>query len=85
MTSSTFHNCGGQSATQTGGCDNDSVENGCSAGLSVFKILTHSNQFNPKIMQATCKQQITFCLIIVGVELQTQNNTHPPPAGHKIG
>ena len=53
MTSSTFRNCGGQSATRTGGCDNDSVENGCSASSSVFKILTHSDQFNPEVMQAT--------------------------------
>ena len=53
MRSSTFRNCGGQSATRTGGCDNDSIGNGYSAGLSVFKILTHSDQFNPEIMQAT--------------------------------
>ena len=51
MTSSTFRNCGAHSATR--GCDSDSVENGCSSDSSVFKILTHSDQFNPEIMQAT--------------------------------
>lgn len=59
ITDSVFKNCGYRSddydqydASPTRGC-NDNDENGCYHQSSVFGFLTHSDEFNPEIMQAT--------------------------------
>jgi hypothetical protein len=64
ITDSTFRNCGYRSdewnqydASESRGCDGD-IYTGCGSGSSVFGFLTHSDQFNPEIMQAT--RNITF-------------------------
>jgi hypothetical protein len=64
ITDSTFRNCGYRSeqynqydTSGTRGCG-DNPYNGCHDGSTVFGFLTHSDQFNPEIMQAT--RDITF-------------------------
>lgn len=64
MTRSTFRNCGYRrdehnqyEQSPTRGCE-DSFENGCHEQSTVFGMLTHSDQFNPQVMQAT--EKITF-------------------------
>ena len=59
ITDSSFKNCGYRSdqynqydQSETRGCG-DSKLYGCGSGSSVFGFLTHSDQFNPEIMQAT--------------------------------
>ena len=63
MTNSTFRNCGSRlsqfnqyDSSPTRGCGDD-PETGCRYG-TVFGFVTHSDQFNPEIMQAT--KDITF-------------------------
>ena len=64
ITSSLFRNCGYRSdefnqydTSPTRGCGDD-VETGCRRDSTVFGFLTHSDQHNPEIMQAT--RDITF-------------------------
>jgi hypothetical protein len=59
ITDSSFKNCGYRSSaysqyetSPTRGCDGNSI-NGCTSSSSVFGFLTHSDQFNPEVMQAT--------------------------------
>lgn len=58
ITSATFRNCGYRAETNhyddsnTRGCDDNPV-NGCHSRSSVWKFLTHSDQFTPEVMQAT--------------------------------
>lgn len=58
ITSATFRHCGYKDNSNVyensddRGCDSNSF-NGCWDGSSVFGMLTHSDQFNPEIMQAT--------------------------------
>lgn len=59
ITDSTFKNCGYRSSqyaqyesSPTRGCDGN-PNSGCHSYSSVFGFLTHSDQFNPEIMQAT--------------------------------
>jgi hypothetical protein len=59
ITDSTFRNCGFRSdqynqydTSESRGCDSN-TNNGCDDGSTVFGFLTHSDQFNPEIMQAT--------------------------------
>ena len=64
ITNSLFRNCGYRSQqynqydnTATRGCGTD-INTGCAASSYVFGFLTHSDQFNPEVMQAT--KNITF-------------------------
>ena len=59
ITSSTFRNCGYRSSlydqydsSESRGCGSNPY-NGCGSGSTVFGFLTHSDQFNPELMQAT--------------------------------
>ena len=59
ITDSTFRNCGFRSdefnqydTSPTRGCDGNPY-NGCDDDSSTFGFLTHSDQFNPEIMQGT--------------------------------
>jgi len=59
ITDSTFRNCGYRSnefnqydSSPTRGCDGNS-QTGCRSDSTVFGFLTHSDQFNPEIMQGT--------------------------------
>jgi len=64
ITNSLFRNCGYRSQqynqydnTTTRGCGTD-VNTGCASSSYVFGFLTHSDQFNPEVMQGT--KNITF-------------------------
>jgi len=64
ITSSTFRNCGYRSSvydqydtSETRGCG-DNPYNGCGDESTVFGFLTHSDEFNPELMQAT--RDLTF-------------------------
>jgi hypothetical protein len=64
ITSSTFRNCGYRSdiynqydTSETRGCEANPY-NGCDSGSTVFGFLTHSDQFNPELMQGT--RDLTF-------------------------
>jgi len=64
ITSSTFRNCGYRSdlydqysTSETRGCG-DNPYNGCRSGSTVYGFLTHSDEFNPELMQAT--RNLTF-------------------------
>ena len=59
ITSSVFRHCGFRSdaydqydSSETRGCGSNPY-NGCGGGSTVFGFLTHSDQFNPELMQAT--------------------------------
>lgn len=59
ITSSVFRDCGFRSdaydqydSSETRGCGSNPY-NGCGSGSTVFGFLTHSDQFNPELMQAT--------------------------------
>lgn len=84
VSSATFRNCGRRSYDQyepspTRGCD-DNSENGCSGDASVFTLLTHSDTFNPQIMQGTkdisfenCGRRIANSQEYPSVSGRTQN------------
>lgn len=65
ITDSTLVNCGVRSdewdqydTSSTRGCAQDNIWNGCDARSTNFGFLTHSDEFNPEIMQGT--RNITF-------------------------
>jgi hypothetical protein len=66
ITQATFRNCGLRSATydqydtspDRGCADQGDSNYGCSSSSTVFGFLTHSDQFNPEIMQGT--RDITY-------------------------
>uniref|UniRef100_A0A7S4S4Y0 G8 domain-containing protein n=1 Tax=Ditylum brightwellii TaxID=49249 RepID=A0A7S4S4Y0_9STRA len=66
ITNSVFRNCGYRDdeynhydTSPDRGCGIDTdIDNGCSSGSTVFGFLTHSDQFNPELMQGT--KNITF-------------------------
>jgi len=63
ITSATFRRCGYRDGydtyddSPTRGCDTNSID-GCWGGSSVWGMLTHSDEFNPEVMQAT--KDITY-------------------------
>lgn len=60
ITNSVFENCGFRDdshthygTSPTRGCKNDNANTGCSSSSTTFGFLTHSDRFNPEVMQGT--------------------------------
>lgn len=84
MSNSTFRHCGYRSEnynqydqSPTRGCgDNTDSSKGCSDQSTVFGFLTHSDQFNPEVMQGT--RQIVFQSCGRRFKLQDYRGTNYP-------
>jgi hypothetical protein len=77
ITNSTFRRCGYRSSlynqydqSPTRGCDDTSASTGCHADSTVFGFLSHSDEFNPEVMQGTrrivfqqCGRRFKFTVI----------------------